>query len=105
MASHNSVSVEFRLLVGEETILIDKLLKNPQRLIDYYLEEENQSDSTFQGGYCITVDGKIWNGNPDFYFDIFSFTLNWLSGVDDLLSGKTSSADVGFWEESVATAT
>ncbi|MDB5258071.1 MAG: hypothetical protein JWM14_2766 [Chitinophagaceae bacterium] len=101
----NNLSITFQLLVGEDHIAVEDLLQNPESLLDYYLADEDQTDSTFQGGYCIVVNGKKWNGDNDFYFDLFAYSLNWLKGIQELLLKETNTAEVGFWEESVAKAT
>src|ERR1700733_5120681 len=101
----NELTIEFRLLIGDDHVLVDDLLKVPERLLDYYMSEEDPTDSTFQGGYCISVGEKKWNGKEEFYFDMFSYTLNWLSGIEKLLLKELTVAEIGFWEESTATAT
>ncbi|MDB5272777.1 MAG: hypothetical protein JWO58_1144 [Chitinophagaceae bacterium] len=100
-----ALEIDFYLLVGENKVSAKELLMTPQVLLDYYLGEEETTDSTFQGGYCISIDGKKWNGKEEFYFDLFAYTLNWLKGIEELLLKKQTSVDVGFWEESVAKAT
>ncbi len=100
----NELKIEFRLLVGEDQVSVEELLKNPDSLLNAYLAEEAPTDSVFQGGYCISVGDKKWNGKEEFYFDMFSYTLNWLSGIEKILLKELTSAEVGFWEESTATA-
>ena len=102
---NKELKIEFKLLIGEDHIAIDDLLNDPERLLECYMSEENPTDSSFQGGYCISINEKKWNGKEDFYFDQFSYTLNWLTGLEKLLSKKITATDVGFWEESRATAT
>ncbi len=102
--SKEILAIEFELLVGEEKISADELLVEPGKLLDYYVSEEDATDSNYPGGFCISVGGKKWNGGEEFYFDMFSYTLNWLKGIEELLSNESIMVDVGFWEESVATA-
>ena len=100
-----NLTIEFKLLIGEEHISVDDCLKNPKKLLDYYLSEEDATDSSFQGGYCISVNGKKWNAIAgEFYFDMFSYSLNWLKGIEILLSKDQTEENVGFWEESNAKA-
>jgi hypothetical protein len=101
----NELTITFQLLVGEDNVPVEELLKDPEALLDYYLADEDKTDSTFQGGYCISVNGKKWNGDNDFYFDLFAYSLNWLKGIQQLLLKESHVAEVGFWEESVAKAT
>ncbi len=100
------LQITFALLIGEDHVSVEDCLKDPKKVLDYYLNEEDLSDSTFQGGFCITNKGKKWNATQyGFYFDLFAYTLNWLSGMIHLLRKEGPIANVGFWEESVARAT
>jgi len=102
---NRKLQISFRLFVGEEQILVDELLQNHGKLLDYYLSDEWWSDSTFKGGYCIAIDNNRWNGKDEYLFDLFRYSLQWVSGIVQLLSTDQTTVSIGFWEESTGTAT
>lgn len=82
---------------------------DPGTWLEILLAEPALSCCSFQGGYCLFVDGEAWNGDADslsgelcFCFDEFWMTTSWLNALQRLLAGESGPVLMAYWEESRA---
>lgn len=103
------LKIRFRIMMRDKLVPVDELLIDPKKLLDHYLSipRERLTCCSFQGGFCIDVNGKPWNGDaPDDYcIDEFWMTLHWLMALEEVLTWTKGINRVTFWEESQATIT
>lgn len=78
-------------------------MKNPVKLLNYYLTIKHLTCCSFRGGYFVKINGVEFSGKNE--VDEFWMSAGWPERLNEILNGKTTSSRhlINPWEGSQLT--